>query len=651
MKKYLPILFLLVYAPANAQTDSSLHSPKEAVLEFLFDNTTEESNQQILVDDLEYLSDHPVNLRYAPYSELIKIPFVSPFLAEKIILFRDSIELNSIDSLRRIPEMTDELFNKILSFVTLKEISNQHSLVHPNYIRSRSRIERRLQDSKGVTNNKFVGDRNSIYQRMQFGNDVVETGMIFEKDIAERYRDGFLSGYMAAQDVGFIRKVIAGNFSVSSSQGLLVGRNIGTSKGSNAIGQIQRRTESITPSLSADEFRFFRGGAVQIQNGASNGIAFFSSRPISAFVDSTQTILSFYSSGLYRTNTDLEKLNKAREIVYGGIFSLEILPRMKIGSGVIRFGYDKYLSSQLYDFHGRKELTAGSLFSEFQTDHIHMFGEVASNNAKNFSSAIGSMFSISRLFNISYIHRNYIRSFVNPFARPFSERDNISDGETGNYLGIELFPTKQITISLFTDQYVLPAVNEFSAYGAEYFVQAEMKVNRKFNVLFHVKTKRKNQLNLRLTDDRRNQMNYRIAYRYYIAPGLFFSQRFEYVDVKYFPSWYTEHGFLSFIEVSFKRSKAPISVKARFVMFETQSYDSRVYQYETDIRGGYSNPPLFGKGNRWYLLLDYALADYLSFSLRYAETKKLNTVVIGSGDDEIVGNIDNQITLQMDLEL
>ena len=119
----------------------------------------------------------------------------------------------------------------------------------------------------------------------------------------------------------------------------------------------------------------------------------------------------------------------------------------------------------------------------------------------------------------------------------------------------------------------------------------------------------------------------------------------------YKPSIYKERGFLTFVEGIYRNQSSKLTAKTRYILFDTDSYDSRVYQYESDVEGNFSNPPLYGKGTRWYIFIGYDVFQKIRVSAKYSETKKLNTLVIGSGNDEISGNFDNQIALQMDLEL
>jgi len=642
------ILFLNIAFGQNNIVDGQT---PEGTYESLFENSSDEANQQLLVDDFEYLTAHPVNLRNASYGELLRVPFISPFLAEKIILLRDTVELASVDSLRYIPEFSDEVITKIAPFITFEEYPKSVSYLTPSYVRTRLRTERRLQTSEGFRERKFLGDPNSMYQKMQIGNAFFEIGAVFEKDIAEQYSNGFISGYLSAQQIGIVEKLIIGNYSFSAGEGLLAARNIATSKGTNVIGQIHRRSGAISPSLSLDESRFYRGGAAKVHLLNGTCVIVYSNRIFPASVDSLNAVTSIYSSGLYRTPADLVKKDAAGETIYGGSYAAEIFPFFTMGTGILHFNYDRDISPQVIDLGNKRSLTAAALFGEYQWEQMNFFGEVASNNGEQFSSHFGLTYATSREITVSFSHRSYSQRYNNPVAKPFGERNNIGDGETGNYIGLLLYPLKRLKISSYADFYTLPDRETFSTKGFEYFICADLTVFKYFELDGHLKVKRKEQVFIRLNDDQRVQKNYRIGYTYKLFPGIVLSQRMEFVTVHYAPSQYAERGMGTFVDVKLQRRNSPISANIRFIVFDTDSYDSRVYQYETDVRGGYSNPPLFGSGSRWYCLLRYEPIEKLSLSFRYSETKKLYDDVIGSGDDAILGHLDNQVTVQVDFEL
>ena len=99
------------------------------------------------------------------------------------------------------------------------------------------------------------------------------------------------------------------------------------------------------------------------------------------------------------------------------------------------------------------------------------------------------------------------------------------------------------------------------------------------------------------------------------------------------------------------RSSEKLWLDFRIIFFQTDSYDSRLYEYENDLRGVLSLPALYGRGVRWYALVRYELADRLELSAKYSDLIRDDVKRIGTGLDELPTNHDNRIGVQIDFSL
>jgi hypothetical protein len=109
----------------------------------------------------------------------------------------------------------------------------------------------------------------------------------------------------------------------------------------------------------------------------------------------------------------------------------------------------------------------------------------------------------------------------------------------------------------------------------------------------------------------------------------------------------SENGFLTFFDCIYKPLLKPYSGNVRVEYFETGGYNSRIYTYENDVLYSFSIPGFFDKGYRYYINLNYDPVRNLSVWLRWAQTIYKNKTIIGSGLDEIPGNLRSEIKLQM----
>jgi hypothetical protein len=94
-----------------------------------------------------------------------------------------------------------------------------------------------------------------------------------------------------------------------------------------------------------------------------------------------------------------------------------------------------------------------------------------------------------------------------------------------------------------------------------------------------------------------------------------------------------------------------LRIDARVIAFHTDSYDSRLYEYESELSGTLSNPALFGKGLRWYILARYEVSPAVDIWLKYSQTMREGVKSIGSGASEILGDRDSRLSVQLDVRL
>ena len=88
-------------------------------------------------------------------------------------------------------------------------------------------------------------------------------------------------------------------------------------------------------------------------------------------------------------------------------------------------------------------------------------------------------------------------------------------------------------------------------------------------------------------------------------------------------------------DISLKREKWKLT--ARMALFDTETFDNRLYAYEHNALGTFAIPAFSGKGSRQYLLVQYRVHPKLTAYLRIAQTIYADREVISSGMQEIIG--------------
>ena len=146
------------------------------------------------------------------------------------------------------------------------------------------------------------------------------------------------------------------------------------------------------------------------------------------------------------------------------------------------------------------------------------------------------------------------------------------------------------------------------------------------------------------------QYNYRYNLSVQITPDIKFKSRIEFthVDKTLRPD---EDGAAFAQDIIFKKMKFPLTFTLRYAVFDTKSYDSRVYIYENDVLYGYSVPALYEKGQRAYFIVNWDIARNFEIWIRVAQTLYDNQTVLQQGSlNQINDNHKTELKLQARLK-
>jgi len=143
--------------------------------------------------------------------------------------------------------------------------------------------------------------------------------------------------------------------------------------------------------------------------------------------------------------------------------------------------------------------------------------------------------------------------------------------------------------------------------------------------------------------------NYRFHVDYSVLPWLTLKNRVENITYKKGNNP-ARDGFMIYQDVLKRPSDKPFDVSLRYAIFDTDTYDERLYAYENDVLYAFSIPSYYYQGSRFYCVLGYELNQQLDFWLRYSQTFYNNQTTVGSGLDESTGNTRSEIKAQLRLK-
>ena len=144
----------------------------------------------------------------------------------------------------------------------------------------------------------------------------------------------------------------------------------------------------------------------------------------------------------------------------------------------------------------------------------------------------------------------------------------------------------------------------------------------------------------------KKQTNYRFNISYKVSPSFTLRNRVELVNFQRGNSE-KEQGYLVYQDILYKPLSSNLSFSFRYALFETDSYDARVYAYENDVLYFFSIPAYYRTGTRTYLTARYRVKRGVDLWLRWAQWHINNIDEIGSGNELIQGNTKTDIRLQL----
>lgn len=681
LKFCLPLLVFLhvcVYHAA-AQDEPATPVIDEQALENLTQNNEDaETEDDGYLQDMQHFIKEPLNLNTAEESDLQRLKILTPLQLYSFFSYRNLLgNFINIYELQAVPGWDVLLIRKIRPYIT---VSAPGSLARSLKTRFKNgensllvRASGLLERSKGylkdpnTANNFYPGSPQKFLIRYKYRyKNLLQYGITAEKDAGEQFFKGhqrmgfdFYSAHFFARNLGIIKSLAIGDFSVSLGQGLVQWQGLAFKKGADVLN-IKRQDDVLRPYNSAGEIIFHRGAGVTLQKGPFQATAFVSYRKLDANFHSDTLnhddfVSSLQTSGYHRTNTEAANKNTQSQLTLGANLSLS---KNKFHLGVngvhYTFGYPILKSGDLYN----KFALNGTAWSNFSVDYsyslqnVHFFGEAAAD--KNFNKAFinGLLVSLDPHVDMSLLYRRISRDYQSLYTNAFTESTFPND-ENGLFMGISITPADAWKIDAYADAYYFPwlkfRVNAPSA-GRDYLVQITYQPNKRLGIYsrYHAEHKAINYdpdnlpLSPVIIEPRQNWRN-QVSYK--VSSAVTLRSRMELL-------WYgqkgsaAENGFLFYTDIIYKPLLKPYSANIRLQYFETDGYNSRLYAFENDVLYSFSIPVFYDKGYRYYINLNYDITRRISVWLRCAQTIFSNKTAIGSGLDEINSRKKTEFKLQ-----
>jgi hypothetical protein len=108
-----------------------------------------------------------------------------------------------------------------------------------------------------------------------------------------------------------------------------------------------------------------------------------------------------------------------------------------------------------------------------------------------------------------------------------------------------------------------------------------------------------------------------------------------------------ENGILFFQDINLSTKKMISDVIMRFILFDTDSYASRIYSFESSPAYQFSSPAFYGKGLRAYLLCRATLWKKIDFWVKVGNTLNLTKVNASENWIDLLDSNTKEINIQL----
>lgn len=672
---FIAFFFLGLMSPFALAQDSSKVEVEKQLEEAFEELDTEESGLtgEQLTEFLEDLAANPININSAGVTELLQVPGFNLLIARAIIDYRKKKPFEKVRELLEVKGIGATTFQRMSPYVTVGGVTDRFRNLYgsPGYwlsgnkLEVLSRYQQNIEEQEGFIRpdslGGYLGSPVKYYQRFRLQSNHFSVNLTQEKDAGETLSGvndfDYNSWHVALTNNGHLKNFVVGDYSLSFGQGLVIWTGGAFGKGREVTGTINKNERGVRPYGSAQETDFFRGVAAtygeQIQF-----TAFYSNRPRTASAIDGDTTRFPSSSGFHRTQSEVDRRNNIDQQTVGGNIKADT-PIGLFGLTGYTTEFNSYIGkgsslSDLYGFEGSSNSVLGIDYRGLIGSSL-VFGELARSENGSTGGVAGIEASVGFRTDLALLYRNYQKDFQSFLGTGFGETSGDPNNENGLYLGVKHEFNNRYSVSGYVDQYSFEAPRSGttqSTQGYDVLGLIEGSIIRNLDAYILVRNEIKDDeyiIENELGREERvlgkeKRASFRVQTEYQVNRKVRLRSRGEFVRYQSAgEDW--ESGFLVYQDLRLQLSNK-LQLDARATIFDTESFNTRVYQFENDLLYVLSNVVLSDRGDRLYAVLKYEATEYLQFWLKYSITTIEDAQSLSSGLGEVQGNKRSFIGIQ-----
>jgi hypothetical protein len=663
----------------------------EQRVDFLLDiNEGGDADFTTLFEQLEIFYNRPINLNQAKKIDLEDLGLLNSLQINALIKhIEKNGKLISIEELQSIEGFDLETIRLIQPFVKVNGDLDQAKLSFRNILNEGSsslfiRYTRVLEEQEGFSpisaedlaaneNARYLGNADKWFTRYRFNySNNLSLGFTGEKDAGEQFLKGnnkngfdFYSGHVFLQGFGTVKQLAIGDFQAQFGQGLTFWSGLAFGR-TPSIFTLKRNAPKLRPYTSVQEDLFLRGGGITLEHKDLELTLFYSSKKADAIVSGRDTltnkaiISSISEDGFHRTKNEIEDENVVLQEYLGANISYE-KRNFSVGVTGVHNRIDAEFQPRVSPYNqfnqlDNKNTNVGADFS-YLFKNVNVFGEVSKSLDGGFGHTVGALIVLDKRLSLAIQNRRFERNFI-PIQSNAIGESSTNTNENGTFIGLEAKPSKTLTISAFADRFSfdwLRFQTDAPSTGHRLLAQLDYTPSKRMAAYFRYRNRSRGRNDNSISDEGLTSLsqeglsNYRLNFAYQVTKEIELKSRVEFTRYN-IGDGQNEDGLLIYQDIRFKKLSFPLSLTLRYALFDTDSYNSRIYAYENDVLYAFSIPAYNGRGTRFYVTTKYRIKRGIDLWVRFAQTYYTERTSIGTGRDEINGNTRSEIKAQLRLK-
>lgn len=609
-------------------------------------------------------AQHPMDLNHASREQLEQLPFLSAQQVEEIVAYLYHYgPMKSLAELQMIRSLDYQRRRLLTCFVGVEESRREGENGNLTEMLGKAMKYGRheLMATAKIPLYERRGDQGAYkgwpyrhWLKYQFSySDHVKAGLVGAQDAGEpffanknRLGYDYYSLYLQLKNWGRLESLVLGKYRVSMGMGLIANNSFAMGKLSS-LQNLGRATSTLRVHSSRSSADYLQGVGTTLKVAKGLSVSgFLSYRAQDATLNKDGSAATILATGYHRTEKELEKKDNLKNTTFGGNIRYQ-QHGLHAGVNLIATHLNRELNpntSSLY----RRHAAQGTDFLNVSADYGYVTPRfaISGETALNKAGALATLNSLSLQcgseLSLMALHRFYSFRYTSLYANSFSDGGGVQN-ESGIYLGVNWQPSPRWKVMAYSDYAYFPWARyqvSQSSHTFDNMVQVSYLRNQwTVDVRYRLKLRqRDNEEKTALETRTEHRGRLSLTYEH----GWSSRTQLDYCHIAFRGQ---ERGWM--VSQTLGYTYRWLRVNGGLGYYHTDSYDSRLYLYESGPLYNYGFSQYSGEGIRYWFLSRVQIGKHLHVAVKMGITDYFDRSVIGSSYQQIDGSSQSDVDLQV----